>query len=160
MGGKRSLRLVSQTAEMFESGILQSRLLVFLCLGISLASPAWACTPSPVQSKPITAAQAERAARSLLGNAGAVVEARLVRAPRHRLRGEKTTPPPGILRVEKVLRGQAPTVILIPVTDPCRLNYPTVGERGILLLKPDGSPYPDFVRGPVASSIRAMLNRS
>jgi hypothetical protein len=96
-----------------------------------------------------------RLARVQLRDAVAVVEAIWLRLPRPRLSGEQFQPPPGRLRVERVLWGRAPAFIIVPLAPACPTGE-QVGDRGLMVLYADRVPS-WFVVGLLGEAIRRVI---
>lgn len=100
---------------------------------------AFACPPPP-------ASEPERTARERVESSVAVVEATLL-----------LVPPGGLLRVDRVLRGQTPPpTIVIPQQTECAPSFTRIGARGLVILERGGPPA-GFVRGELETAVRQIL---
>jgi len=89
-----------------------------------------ACEPSPrgVRVAP-PQGEIDAAASSQYDQAIYIAEVIVVRSPRPQWRWERKPPPPGLLRVVTKVKGSPPATLLLPLPDPCMLDFQKVGER-------------------------------
>src|SRR5687767_9334779 len=95
------------------------------------ATQAEACSRNPRASsvRPASQAAIDQAARQVFGNAEFVAQVTVLRSPRFRTNRDNGPPPPGLLRVDAVIKGAPPRTISLPLADPCLLYFQRVGER-------------------------------
>lgn len=138
--------------------------ILYAILGLSIMglTPSYACT-SPSQPKnrstTIDMARVRYDADRLLRGAESVVVATVIRPPRPRRRSDVETPPPGLLKVDEVLKGRAPKIVQIHRTDPCLIYFQKIGETGIVTLRKNGNLYyPSFLPKEISEEIKRRLN--
>ena len=116
---------------------------------ISLVSTeADACSIDPSAGEPQRPAQAviDAVARSLFREAIYIAEVEVVSRP-------NGPSDPGQLRLLATIKGNAPELIIVPLPDPCRFNFATIGDREFVSYgKGDSQPEP--VQDDIIESIR------
>lgn len=115
--------------------IRSSLLVVGIAAGLALPGVTFACSPPPPgYVAPVTSqAQVDAAARETFRQIDFIAQVVVERSPRLQLLNERTSPPPGRLRVIAAVKGSPPTLLELPSPDPCLFYFQTVGERLIVL---------------------------
>lgn len=121
---------------------------------VSLPTVALACSPVPAGFVAPTPSQIEidEAALQTFRQSEFIAQVVVERAPRARLRNETRPPPPGRLRVLTAIKGTPPSVIEVPLPDPCFFYFQTVGERVVVSL--EGRNGPATLTPATAASLR------
>lgn len=127
---------------------------IALIVGFPAAS--LACSPPPFPPSEPTQAVVDDGALRWFREADYVAEIIVERSPRHRRNDDAGPPPPGRLRVVNVIKGDAPTVIILPLPDVCEFYFMRSGERWIVAVSDENAPQP-LTERQVASLRRRSL---
>jgi hypothetical protein len=120
-------------------------LAICLVIAVDWGSTAQACLPVPRPAslpKPPSQSVIDRNARRAFTEAEYVAEVLVLRPPRFRWNSDTRQPLPGLLQVQKVMKGKPPRVIFVPLADPCLLHFQKAGERVVVAGRTHDQPSP------------------
>lgn len=128
-----------------------SFLVGIVLVNVSMPVEVFACSPPPLVAPEPSEAMVDESALQLFRDADYLAEIVVERSPRFRLRNESRPPPPGRLRVVNVIKGAPPSIVIVPMADPCLTYFQIRGERLIVAYSRN---YPITLTERQAASLR------